>query len=452
MSSRLQRLSLRARLLVVGLLGLAVALAVGSAVLYGVLGYVGYRSLDQDGIATGHDVAQLVDQDRLPDPIPVTGSQIVQVVDGRDRVVSASVNSDRLTAILRPSELRRAAAGSPVDVSGSRVGLDSPLRVVVVRAGDARRPRTVVVAQQFDDLVHSQHVLAVSLLVSSPLLLVVLALIAWRVMAAVLSPVEALRSTAERISGSEEDERLPVPTSDDEVRALALTLNSMLDRLASSRSRQRAFVADAAHELRSPLASMLTQLDVAEHLGEGSPLTTDLRVEVQRMTSLVESLLVLARLDADTARTADLADVEFDDVLAELRNRPSREGVLVCFDGADGVMVRAEPDGVRRALANLLDNAVRHARSQVQVCVEPGERDVVVAVEDDGAGIAEVDRERVFERFTRLDDARDRDAGGSGLGLAIVRELARRGGGDVRLGDAPSGGLRAELRLPRPPR
>jgi len=114
--------------------------------------------------------------------------------------------------------------------------------------------------------------------------------------------------------------------------------------------------------------------------------------------------------------------------------------------------VRAEPDGVRRALANLLENAVRHARSQVQVCVEPGEHDVVVAVEDDGAGIAEVDRERVFERFTRLDDARDRDAGGSGLGLAIVRELARRGGGDVRLGDAPSGGLRAELRLPRPPR
>jgi len=448
----LQRLSLRARLLMVGLLGLAVALAVGSAVLYGVLGYVGYRSLDQDAVATGHDVAQLVDQDRLPDPIPVTGSQIVQVVDGRDRVVSASVNSDRLTAILRPSELRRAAAGTPVEVSGSRVGLDSPLRVVVVRAGDARRPRTIVVAQQFDDLVHSQHVLAVSLLATYPLLLAVLALIAWRVMAAVLSPVEALRSTAERISGSDDDERLPVPVSDDEVRALALTLNSMLDRLASSRSRQRAFVADAAHELRSPLASMLTQLDVAEHLGEGSPLTADLRADVQRMTSLVESLLVLARLDADTARTADLADVEIDDVLAELRNRPSREGINVCLDGADGVVVRAEPDGVRRALANLLDNAVRHARSQVRVCVEPGERDVVVAVEDDGAGIAQADRERVFERFTRLDDARDRDAGGSGLGLAIVRELARRGGGDVQLTEAASGGLRAELRLPRPPR
>jgi signal transduction histidine kinase len=445
-----QRLSLRARLLLIGVLGVATALALGSAVLYAVLTIVGYRTLDGSAAATASEVATLVEQDRLPDPIPVTGNQIVQVVDARDRVVSASVNGDRLTALLLPREVRSAQDGSPVVVPGSRVGLDSPLRVVAARADAPQESRVVLVGQQFDDLSHSQHVLKVTLLVTYPLLLGVLALIAWHVVGAVLRPVESLRSSAERISGSGRDDRLPVPTSGDEIHALAVTLNSMLDRLAVARARQRSFVADAAHELRSPLASMQTQLEVGQRLGEDPAASADLHAEVLRMTALVEDLLVLARLDADDAPAVPVEPVEVSAWVGEVVGRyaAARVPVVVVGEGPDGLVVRGRRADLRRALSNLVDNAVRHAGTRVEVAIRREGDDVVVEVADDGAGVPAAERERVFERFTRLDDARDRDAGGSGLGLAIVRELVVALGGDVQLTESARGGLCARLVLP----
>ncbi|MGZ4428554.1 MAG: sensor histidine kinase [Nocardioidaceae bacterium] len=442
-----RRLTLRARLLLIGVLGVAIALAIGSVALYAVLSYVSYRTLDDGGAATAADVAMLVRQGQLPDPIPVTGSQIVQVVDARDRVLAASVNADRLTALLLAGEVHRAAA-APIEVPGSRVGLASRLRVVALPVGHGQA-RTVVVAQEVGEIVHSQRVLRRTLLVTYPLLLGVLALIAWRVVGAALRPVEALRSSAESISGTGQDARLPVPASGDEIHALAVTLNSMLDRLRTARARQRGFIADAAHELRSPLASMRTQLEVAQHLGEDTPLTEDLRLEVERMAALVEDLLVLARLDADTAPPAATEPVEVGSLVREVAGRYDAARVPVTVTSGPSCDVQGNREDLRRALSNLLDNAVRHAASAVELSSVVNGPHVLVAVSDDGAGIAGVDRERVFERFTRLDDARDRDAGGSGLGLAIVRELVRRGGGDVRLTDSPSGGLCAQLVLPR---
>ncbi|MGI9156882.1 MAG: sensor histidine kinase [Marmoricola sp.] len=444
------RLSLRGRLLLIGVLGVAVALAVGSIALYGVLTVFSYRTLDANARATASDVVSLVQGDQLPDVIPVTGSQIVQVVDARDRVVSASVSSDRLTALLRPSELSRALRGRPVVVPGSRVGLGSPLRVLAVRAGPtvpAQARVSVLVAQQFDDIEHSQRILGLTLVASYPLLLLVLALMAWRVMGATLRPVESMRATAERISGAGREERLPVPRSSDEIQRLAMTLNAMLDRLAASRARQRSFVADAAHELRSPLASMQTQIDVAEHLGEDLPLAGDLRAEVSRMTRLVEDLLALARLDSETSAPADAGPVPVAELLEEVSGRYVRARVPVTTGGTS-LVVHARADDVRRALSNLTDNAVRHARSRVEVTAYVETDRVVIAVMDDGAGIPEADRERVFERFARLDEGRDRDAGGAGLGLAIVAELMFRNDGSVRLLAAPQGGLSAELVLP----
>ncbi|MGZ4480433.1 MAG: histidine kinase dimerization/phospho-acceptor domain-containing protein, partial [Nocardioidaceae bacterium] len=310
MSPSVHGLSLRARLMTIGLIGVAAALAIGSVTLYGVLTLLSYRTLDDTARATVSEVGDLVVHRRLPDPIPVTGSQIVQVVDGQGRVVSASTSADRLTVLLRAGELRRALAGEAVVVPGSRIGLGSPLRVVAGGVATPGLRRTVLVAQQFDDVRRSQQILGLTLLVTAPLLLAVIGLIAWRVLTAALGPVEALRASAERISGAEEDTRLPVPASRDEIHALAVTLNSMLDRLAGSRARQRAFVADAAHELRSPLASMQTQLDVARRLGEQDPGGDDLRAEVERMTALVDDLLVLARLDAATGPSSPAGPVD----------------------------------------------------------------------------------------------------------------------------------------------
>jgi len=451
-----QRLSLRARLIVVGVLGVAAALAFGSVALYEVLTVTGARTLDASARDTAAEVASLVRQHRLPDPIPVTGSQVVQVVDGRNRVVSASVNADRLAALLSPSELRTASAGSAVEVPGSRLGLAAPLRATAWPVDVPTGRRTVVVAQQVGDIQHSQSVLKVALLLTYPLLLLALAAIAWRVVGAALRPVEALRSSAERISDAEQDVRLPVPPSSDEIHALAVTLNSMLDRLAGARARQRAFVADAAHELRSPLASMRTQLDVTRRLEGATPVTDDLLADVQRLSGLVEDLLLLARLDAGAFPPEPVPATPVAPLVAEVIRRYATARVPVTVDGPGPALlagrepadVAARPDDLRRALVNLLDNAVRHARTAVQVGLSTDCSLVVVEVRDDGAGIPAEDRDRVFERFTRLDDARDRDAGGSGLGLAIVRQIAQRSGGDVHLDEAPGGGLRARLVLP----
>ena len=443
-----QRLSLRARLLVVGVLGVAVALAIGSFALYAVLTLVSFRTVDDAGQTTAAEVADLVDRNRLPDPIPVTGSQIVQVLDSANRVVSASVNGDRLTALLTPAEVSAALEGAHPEVSGSRVGLDSPLRVSVVEAGPAGARRTVVVAQRIDFIDDSQRILRLTLLGTYPLLLLVLALIAWRVVGAALRPVEVLRSTAERISGTGQDARLPVPASLDEVHALAVTLNSMLDRLAASRERQRAFVADAAHELRSPLSSMQAQLEVAERLGESTEVTRDLQAEVARMSALVEDLLVLARLDRDASPSRPPQPVPVRELLLDVVRSRAGARVAVTTGMLPDVMVLGEPEALRRVFANLVDNAVRHAATVVRVEAHVRGSTVEVLVSDDGGGVPEADRERVFDRFTRLDEARDRDAGGSGLGLAIVRELVEESGGSVVLDAGESGGLVARVVLP----
>ena len=376
----------------------------------------------------------------------MTGSQIVQVVDARDRVVSASVNADRLTALLQPAEVVRALSG-PVTVSSSRLGSSGTLRVTAARAtpgGDV-----VIVAQQLNDLQQSARILRNSLLLTFPVLLAALGLIAWRVIGATLRPVEELRSTAERISGSGRDERLPVPGSGDEVDALAVTLNSMLDRLGDSRARQRAFVADVAHELRSPLASIRIQLEVAERLGEGSPLTDDLHRDVMRMSALVEDLLMLARVDADAAPLRQSSPLDVTDLLITVAGRYAGRRMPITLDPAAApIWAMGDADELARVLGNLVENAVRHADGMIVLSATLEHSWVVIRVDDDGPGIEADDRARALERFTRLDEARDRDAGGSGLGLAIVTDLVRRRGGDVRLAESPYGGLRVEVTLP----
>lgn len=458
------RFSLRVRLMVIGVVGVALALAVGGLVLYGVLVFAVDRTLDNEALASAGEVAAMVEADRVPSPLPVSGAQLIQVVDAQGRVVAGSVNADRLVPLLSPAELRRALEGAVV-INGSRAGVSGPLRVRALNTGPSGASASVLVALQVGDVLTSRAALRHSLWVTLPVLVLVLAMVAWRVIGSTLRPVEALRLGAERISGRDRDERLPVPRSADEIRALAVTLNGMLDRLAAARSRQQSFVADAAHELRSPLTSIRTQLEVAQLLGDGGTLPADLMVDVARLATLIEDLLLLARADADTRGPANRQAVQVPALLSGLSMAyaSARVPVRVMADprtaASDAQLsVEADADELRRAVANLVDNAVRHATSGVWLAACADGTDVLVSVSDDGPGIAPADRERVFDRFTRLDDARDRDAGGSGLGLAIVRELVSRAEGTVGFGSvelpSPGGavagrGLRAEIRLPR---
>ncbi|WP_090481546.1 sensor histidine kinase [Nakamurella panacisegetis] len=450
--------------MIIGVSGLAVALTAGSITLYVVLSVSVNQTLDSEARSAADEVAVLVDRGSPPDPLPVAGAQVVQIVDQQGRVVDGSATADRLTPLLHPDELRSALAGHAIQIPGSRIALSGPLRVVARTAGPASAPVTVLAAQPIGDLRHTASVLRTALLISAPLLLGLLALIAWMVIGRTLRPVEALRRGAERISGSGRTERLPVPHSTDEIAALAVTLNQMLDRLALARDRQRAFVADAAHELRSPLASITLQLEVAQRLGDGGQVLEDLRVDVDRLSVLIEDLLLLARADADSRRPAAMRTFDVGALAAQVADSAGGHArVSVRADTDQGCSIKADPEEIRRAVGNLVANAVRHARSAVSVRVRRVGSNVQVDVIDDGSGIPPADRTRVFDRFTRLDDARDRDAGGSGLGLSIVADIVRRAGGTVVLldrepddglpdpADGPRTGLLARLVLPAAP-
>jgi len=434
----------------VGVTGVALALALGSFALYAVLTVTVNRTVDEGAIASARSVAAMVDNNTVPDPLPVSGAQLVQVVDGSGAVVSASVSADRLTPLLRPPELAKALAGERISVPGARAGSSGTLRALAIPAGSGSASVSIIVAVPVNDIEASQRVLRNTLLVTYPPVVVIMALIAWRVIGWTLRPVETLRSGAARISGSDQDERLVVPESADEIRALALTLNDMLDRLAAARGRQRAFVADSAHELRSPLTSMRTQLEVAQRLGEGGELATDLLADVTRLAALVEDLLLLARAGSDARPPPKRESLDVRALLVATADRYADARAPVFVAAGPPVYASGNSQELQRVLANLVDNAVRHASSRVDLAVRAEGGRAVLTVIDDGPGIPAGERERVFERFARLDDARDRDAGGTGLGLAIVRELLRRSDGSISLQENPAGpGLAAVVHLAR---
>jgi signal transduction histidine kinase len=330
-----------------------------------------------------------------------------------------------------------------VVVGGDRVGVEGDLRVAAVVS---LRGDTVLVAAPDHDSLHSLGTVAHGLLVAYPLLLLGLSTLAWWVVGWTLRPVEALRRGAEEISAAQVGQ-LPVPDGDDELHRLAVTLNRMLDRLEAARTRQRAFVADAAHELRSPIASLRTQLDVATHLRE-PPSTADLSIEVDRLGRLVDDLLLLARADERDPNLRSREQVELQTLLDQVAAAHAGARVPVSVTGPDRPQwTVGDPVALRRVVDNLVANAVRHAASAVTLAATRVDDRLVLTVTDDGPGIAAADRARVFDRFTRLDDARTRDDGGAGLGLAIVAELVRLHGGTVTLGDAAPG-LRAAVTLP----
>jgi signal transduction histidine kinase len=258
-----------------------------------------------------------------------------------------------------------------------------------------------------------------ALLPSVPAVLLVVALMTWYSVGRALAPVAAIRTKVADITARDLHQRVPVPGSKDEVAALASTVNGTLDRLETAVETHKRFVADAAHELRSPIATLRARLELAEQ----SELTTEALADVERLQSLAADLLILAKLDAGEplrASELDLGQVAAEESL-RARRRPE---VRVELDIEPDVVMKGSRAHLDRLVTNLADNAVRHAASTVRVRVHAEEGQAVLHVEDDGPGIPPEQREAVFDRFTRLDEARARDAGGAGLGLPIARDIA----------------------------
>jgi signal transduction histidine kinase len=330
-----------------------------------------------------------------------------------------------------------------------RIG-DSAYRVAAQRVEGPGGPVVVYAGASMEPVTESTSALRVLLAIGVPLLVLFVGVTTWALVGRALEPVEAIRRQVAEISVTALDRRVPEPSTADEIDRLARTMNEMLARLDAAAQRQRSFVADASHELHSPLTTIRARLEVglAHPDAIDWPTLAERWLEEQtRLERLVDNLLVLALVDDGVAiRSPQVVDLD-ELVLRELRDLRARGKVRIDVTGVGGGRVVGDPDQLRRVARNLLDNAELHAASTVRVELAQIDPDTVaLAVSDDGPGIALNQRERVFERFVRLDEARRR-RGGAGLGLAIVREIVTAHGGTAEAEETEAG-ARLVVRLP----
>ncbi len=427
------------------------ALTLGSLVLVTTLDRSLTRAGDDLSRSRVEDLAALAAAGGLPRTLTNLGDDAVaQVVVARDgSVLSASPNIDGVGPISRfspiPGEL---AVRTLTDVPDDDETED--YRVWVQRVPTDDGAVTVYVGRSLESTQEVIARLTTSLLVGLPLVIALLAGTMWVLVGRALKPVEDIRSEVAAISHRELDRRVPVPATEDEVSRLAETMNSMLARLEAASEQQQDFVANASHDLQSPLASLRAQLDVAL----AHPETTDwratalaLHAEADRMERLVRDLLFLAREDsAGSARRLELLDLD-DVVLEEAARVRVGCAARVNTAGVTAAPVRGSRDDLARLVRNLLENAREHAESLIDVTLSNGPAGITLTVEDDGPGVAAEHVDRVFERFYSADEARSRSASRTGLGLAIVRAVAERHQGSVELVDGGRG-ARFVVRLP----
>lgn len=373
-----------------------------------------------------------------------------QVVDEDGAVIAASANLLDAPPIADPppegaDRSVRTVDGLPHD--------PAVFRIASVRGTGPAGTFVVHVAGTRDDIDESVRSLTRSLVLAVPVIVALLAALVWWLVGRTLRPVEAIRAEVDSIGGHQLDRRVPVPAGDDEIARLASTMNGMLARMQDAAARQRRFVADASHELRSPLTRMRAELEVdIAHPAGADPAATQRSVldEVVGLQHLVDDLLVLASADdqRNVAPIDELADiVDLDGVVARaVRTARVRPDVRVEVATIEATPVRGHADQLARAVANVADNAVRHASNVVSISLESTDGMLRLAVTDDGAGIPVADRARIFERFARVDDARS--AGGTGLGLAIAKEIVERHGGAIAVDTDHTPGTRMVITLP----
>ncbi|MFD9823505.1 sensor histidine kinase [Streptomyces violascens] len=450
LARRLRPRSVRARATLGASAVVALALGFASFGLLGLLENNLMRNAQTDAERQAVLTAGLAAEGRLDAVLtPDRGTDFLQVVDAHGRVLAASPN---LTGRPALSTARPSAPGTVRDTwNGRPVREEHRQRVVQVTTATANGLVTVYAGTSLREADAADEFIRASLIFAVPLLVLTVALVTWRVTGWALRPVEAIRAEVAEISDRDLHRRVPVPHSQDEIARLAATMNTTLDRLEASVTRQRQFIADASHELRSPITVLRTQLEVAQAHPDPDlwgELVSGALEDTVRLQDLASDLLLLARLD--TAQAPPSAAVDLTEVVREVARTRKGDPVPVDTDIAPDITVRGSTLWLARLVTNLLDNAQRHAHHRILLALRVDEthRTAVLEVRDDGPGIPPADRERVFERFTRLDDARSRDQGGSGLGLAIARDIATHLGGSLTIQDSgPGAHLLARLPL-----
>jgi signal transduction histidine kinase len=431
-----RRIGLRARLTLMATAALAIGIAAGSILLLRGFATSRVHAIDLSSRPVVDNIAGLVAAGATPATLPVQAGQSAQVLSAGGAVVAVSPGTSHTLPLVELNVAAQIARRGPASMRVDQVAATGVNRVLARSVRTVNGTDYVVVAESLQDERATLHSLGRFVAFAAPILLLVFGATVWLLLGRALGAVAALGRGAEAITDPGGGVRLPLPDSQDEIRDLAVSLNAMLERLDAAATRERQFVADVAHELRSPLASIYTQLEVALNEPDAATrfeLLSGTLQDTQRLGGLVDDLLTLARMESDTNLAVETVDI----------------GELADVTTADRLLVRGDRRALARAIDNLVANAHRHAKSRVVVSadrVPPAS--VEVRVDDDGPGVAAQDRQRVLERFVRLDDARARDDGGSGLGLAIVRATALAHGGSIRIEDSELGGARFVLTLP----
>ncbi len=325
------------------------------------------------------------------------------------------------------------------------------VRVVAVRQIVGGQLVTILAGTPTGLLTQLREAFTSNLLLGFPVILLVAAGTVWLIVGRVLRPVEEIRHAVTEITSADLSRRVPEPGTPDEIGSLARTMNDMLVRLENSAGRQRRFVADASHELRSPLAAIRTTLEVGLAHRDRVPwpeIAERAARQSDRLETLIGQLLLLARAD-EHQLTARTSEVDVDRLLRDIDDTTPAGHLTVILESAGDSKVPGHADHLERLFRNVLDNAVRHAATTVHIRTTTTDERVVTEIADDGPGIPAEDRERVFDRFVRLDGSRDRASGTSGLGLAIAREIVTAHRGGISVADTEGHGTTVVTWLPR---
>ena len=443
------RLTLRWRMVLLAAAVVTIILLVAGVVLTMGLRTVLTHSAIRAAQVRADELAALAVEGDPPDTIPIAGQDeaLAQIVIA-GQVVAASSNIAGEPALQAPTpDPGTTLVGR---IRTLPIGDDDRFELVSTTVTTAWGPAVVHVAVSLDEIDETVDAAVRVGAVGLPVLVLALSAAMWLVVGRTLRPIDVMRRKADDIHGDALARRVPEPARLDEVGRLARTINGMLGRIQSSVERQRRFVGDAAHELRSPTASLRTTLETALESSQGvdwQEVGTDLLHETLRMQRLTDQLLLLARLDASTI-DAHSVDVDLDHLIEQVAAQV-RPDVAVDISAVEPVQVTGEPTLLLQVIQNLLDNAARHTTTSIQIALHRDGDQAVITIDDDGPGIPTDRRDHLFERFTRLDQARDRDHGGAGLGLAIVADIVTVHGGTVRIEDPPDGrGARLVVRLP----
>jgi len=450
-------IKLRATLAATGIV--AFALVVGGIALVTLSYTLTMGNLRDSAVARANDVVALARAGPLPSTLPNTGQDgsLLQVIGPAGGVLAASANIAGNDPILATAPVGRSTSTqtrTDLAVGGAGEAFLLVSTPVSLPAG----PGWVYVASSIALVDNAVATISAMFLAGLPVILAVVAISTWTAMARALNPVERIRERAAAIGGSGLDQledRVPVPGTDDEIARLATTMNEMLARLQQAADRQRRFIGDASHELRSPLTALRTQVDVAlAHPNFTDPAQVYRRIQhqAQRMGVLIDDLLFLARGDEsahpETCETVDLDEL----VLTEAHRLTAAGGPDATVAALGAARVRGSNRDLTRPLQNLGNNAAAYAASTVTLGLRTDAHNAVLTVSDDGPGIPVAERERIFERFVRLDPSRARDGAGTGtgLGLSIARRIALAHGGEIQAGDRPDplSGACFTVRLP----